>query len=488
MVPGRPVLPQPDGGHERVAQAHPPNRVLRAPTLAHVDVHRLGRAAVPESAGPLLHRSPEIPAVAQANALGHQRRVRERARQRGDLEREAGRGCERIRADLEAPLGEAVQRGPPQRAVEPGLRGQGEQRPHLHPSRPHLTRRCNGLGRPAAAGQPERQPDPRHPLEVRQVTWAEQRLPVLGPRPAGAGRRVVAAGARSLDHETVGPGDLVPREARGEHVRRDDSEEPRPSEVRKPAAGDRLGVDPDGVVRRRAVDGEREPAGLVPREAVQKGRDLRRDARPHEHVVDAPEHRAVEHRRRRHLDLLEEVDADDAVVPLLGEPHLGERGDDGEFHRAGARPHAGLGNGRVRRAGAAVGAEVPSEDRLDHPGDGEVRERAPDVPARVPVLEAVGDDDVERRTRDDAELTRGCDGAGEPPRRDGDPHPALDHDRIWARARGGAVDPTVGLCHALLRNLRWRNLRLGKREAALASEVGPTSVCRRNGPGRGQRG
>ena len=49
------------------------------------------------------------------------------------------------------------------------------------------------------------------------------------------------------------------------------------------------------------------------------------NARAHQHVVHAGEHGAVERRQGGQLDLGEQVDADQAVVPLLREPHLDER-------------------------------------------------------------------------------------------------------------------------------------------------------------------
>jgi len=50
----------------------------------------------------------------------------------------------------------------------------------------------------------------------------------------------------------------------------------------------------------------------------------RRPSAPHH----AGQHGAVQRRRRGELDLLRIIDADEAVVAILGEEYLGEVGDD----------------------------------------------------------------------------------------------------------------------------------------------------------------
>src|SRR5690606_4089080 len=96
-------------------------------------------------------------------------------------------------------------------------------------------------------------------------------------------------------------------------------------------------------------------------------RDLAGDPGAYEDVVDPRDHGAEGGRRGGHLDLLEVVDPDDAVVALLGEPDVGEVAE----HRQLDRPAAG--RDRQCRVGAVGGGgaaapldEVAGERALDH--------------------------------------------------------------------------------------------------------------------------
>ena len=188
---------------------------------------------------------------------------------------------------------------------------------------------------------------------------------------------------------------------------------------------------------------------------VEQPRDLRGDARAHEHVVDAGEHGAVGGGRRGHLHLLEEVHAHQAVVALAREPDLGEVGDHGQLERRLAGPQRQPGAGPVRLAGAPTTlAEVALQHALGHRGHREGGEGAAQVAAGVAVLQPAGEHGVEGGARHDAELAGQRDLAREPPRRDADAHPALDE----LREGGGDGGGVEGRRHGKLLRLRDRRL------------------------------
>ena len=81
-------------------------------------------------------------------------------------------------------------------------------------------------------------------------------------------------------------------------------------------------------------------------EAVEHAGQVRRQAGTDEDDVDVGEHRAVEGRGRPELDLLEQVDADGAVVAVLGHASPGRRRRARPAERrraAGGGPAAGWG-------------------------------------------------------------------------------------------------------------------------------------------------
>ena len=157
--------------------------------------------------------------------------------------------------------------------------------------------------------------------------------------------------------------------------------------------------------RRGAGDLDEELHGPVGGQLVEQVRDVAGDPGAHQHVVDAGQHRAVGGRRGGHLDLLEEVDADQPVVALLREPHLDEVAEDPELLRELRLPQGEPGQRRVRGAGRAPARpEVPGDDALGDLGHRECGERAPDGPVVVAVLQAACQDEVQRRPCDDTEL------------------------------------------------------------------------------------
>jgi len=237
----------------------------------------------------------------------------------------------------------------------------------------------------------------------------------------------VAAGDRALDDEAVGPDLRVAVEEARQHRQRDDRQEFRTPQLRQVVTQSLARVEARDVGVGAVRDLDREGRRTSGRELGQQPRQLARDSRAHQHVVDPREHGAQRGRQGRGLDLLQQVDADDAVVALLGEPDLGEVADQAQLDG----PLAGVdGERRVRPVGLAgrtpalpvVGRQHARRDRRR----GEVLQRPADVSARVAVLQAPRDDRVQGGAGDDAQLAEAGDDAGELPRRDGHPHAPLD--------------------------------------------------------------
>ena len=194
-----------------------------------------------------------------------------------------------------------------------------------------------------------------------------------------------------------------------------------------------LRVDLHVPLQGAARDVDRDAADLAGRERAQQLGHLTRDAGAHEHVVDAGEHRPEDRGRRGELDLLEAVDADDAVVALLGEPHLGEVADDRELLAGLGGVHHQLGHGLVGGVGvAATLDEVGVDHPLRHGPAREVGERPAVVAARVAVLQAAGDHGIHGGAGDDPEVAGARHLAGQAPPGDGHAHAALDDRRAGA--------------------------------------------------------
>ena len=163
-------------------------------------------------------------------------------------------------------------------------------------------------------------------------------------------------------------------------------------------------------------------------EAVEDAGDADRDAGAHEDGRHAGEHRAVDRRQDRQLDLLEVVDADGPVVPLTREEDLDEVRDDAELDELAGGPRARVHGNRA--VGSVLGLsaldEVLLEDAPRHLRERERGDRAAHVTARVAVLEPARQDHVERRSRHDSELAEARNGIRERPVRDARAHAALD--------------------------------------------------------------
>ena len=179
------------------------------------------------------------------------------------------------------------------------------------------------------------------------------------------------------------------------------------------------------------VTGTESDCRLVPGERREGGGDLERNAGAHEDVADAGEHRAVERRQGRQDDLLQQVDADRAVVAFAGEVDLDEARQNVEPQELAARLQGGAGDlGEARAGSDAAGHEVALHDPVDELAVRKAGQRAPQVAGKIAELQAAGELHVERRARDHAERAARRHGARQAPARDADPHAALNDCRM----------------------------------------------------------
>ena len=85
----------------------------------------------------------------------------------------------------------------------------------------------------------------------------------------------------------------------------------------------RFGASDCNLVRRR----------LVSLKSIEQARDTRNDSCSHQHERHAGQHGSVDRWQQRHLNLLEVVDSDRAVMPFAREEDLHEIADDGELRQ-----------------------------------------------------------------------------------------------------------------------------------------------------------
>ena len=253
----------------------------------------------------------------------------------------------------------------------------------------------------------------------------------------------MTARGRALDDEAVRAGRRVGGQAGGKIGGRDDGQEPRPAQ-RRPRAEQRprAATHREGPVGAgRALRAHRQRDTVPSGEPAQQLRQLRGVARADEDVVDAGEHRPQAGERDRQLDLAQVVDPDRAVVSLLGEVDLAEVGHHGELlqrHRRLQGEHRHDPVGPTRRATGRQ--EVGVEDPLGQRRHRERGQRPPDMAALVAVLQAPGVDDVQRRARDDSEVT-----CRETARASRQPEIATPMPPWMIVGRGRPVDSTIGL-------------------------------------------
>jgi hypothetical protein len=166
---------------------------------------------------------------------------------------------------------------------------------------------------------------------------------------------------------------------------------------------------------------------FVVRQLIEDAGDLHGNARAHQHVIDARQHRAVQRGEVRQLHLLEQVDAHQSGVSCLREIHLGEVAQHDQLEQCRWHLDRRYRLRLVCRACCLAALDVMSfPDSSCDFGDRKCIEGDTQVTARIAHLQAPCDDGVDTRARDDAELTSQRDRSRESPRRDGHSHAALD--------------------------------------------------------------
>ena len=203
----------------------------------------------------------------------------------------------------------------------------------------------------------------------------------------------------------------------------------------------------------RVAQAQTQLGGLARSQPVEHARNGARNARPHEDVSHARQHRAEERRHGRKLDLLEVVDPHGGAVPLASEEDLDEvGGDDQILSIARQRPLLGRHGCKGSIHVLATGNEPAIEDPARDAGHGKLLQRPTDVSAGVAELQAPRENDVESRARNDSQLPGLRDGARERPAGNARPHAALDDRRVGrhlnrpmrTRPRRGGSGPGSG--------------------------------------------
>ena len=258
--------------------------------------------------------------------------------------------------------------------------------------------------------------------------------------PWASWRGVVTARGGPLHHEAVRSGHLVALEIGGQDVAGDDGEESRALErhLGEPKHLARVGGDVELVTALGAVDVDGQGHRVTRGDAVDHPRQLRGHSGADQDDVDVGRHGADQRRGRPQLDLLEQVDADDAVVTLFREPHLHVGAEGAEPYGVDLLVQVEAGYGSEAGAfGAALGPVVTVEGLFHEDLVGVVRDGPPDVAAGVAVLQHARDEQVRPDARDHTEPAGPGDGGGELPAGDPDPHAALDDRRDDVDPSGG---------------------------------------------------
>jgi len=164
---------------------------------------------------------------------------------------------------------------------------------------------------------------------------------------------------------------------------------------------------------------------------IENARYQSRNAGAHQDEVNAGEHRAEKRRKRRELDLLEIVDADQSVVLSLGKTHLDEIGDDQKLNGLGRDSQMGDRRAQKRLVGLlAVGHEVLIEDA---PRDFRIRktiQRPAKLAVAIAQLQTTDEHGIQPGTRHDPQLARFGHRPSKEPGRDRRAHSPLNDDRV----------------------------------------------------------
>ena len=374
-----------------------------------------------------------------------------------DLEREPGRRHAAVGDHFERAVGDLAQDLPLDPGGQTRFPAEGEHCAGLDAARAGAPCRAHSLRAAVRAGEPERKADRGDRGEVDRVALAVFGVGLGPPRPAR--RRVVPAGGRAFDDEPVRARGGLPGEALREVDRGDDREKPRAPQRRARRHARKLrGVEPGRVLGsgRGAQHLHGQDALRMARERVEQARQLVRASGSRDDEVDAREHCTVDRGGDRQPDLAQHVDADHAVMMVLGAHHLGECRHHGELVQlheprtlqVGSRLDGPLVRVLVGLPLPTGGVEVPGEQPRSDTLVGELL----DPPARAPVavLQQAGVHAVETRPGDHAEPSGHRHRPRQPVAGHVDAHPSLDHVR--KRGRGA---PGRELRRRRLRKCQW---------------------------------
>ena len=394
------------GREQRVAQTAAVRRVGDVAALLDVGLDRLTGAAIADAASGITVGRAQVTEVAQALTLDAERGVTGPAH---DLERVARGRRLRIGVDIDL----ATRRGLDDRGAKCGIDArfvtEREQTADLDSRRTRRPCLAHSLGPARATREPERPAEFAHPGQVDDIARAIHRLAARIRGRVLARRRIVPAGGRALDHEAIDMAGRLARQHGREQMTRDDGEEPGAFECGRRG----LGEVPRGIeaqvldhIAPVALDLEAQ-LGLTPRgHGVQRARDLARDARAHQDVVDTREQCAIERRQIRHLHLGQQVHADHAVMPFLGERDFDERRQHGQpfarlRHDLLVHRHQLVRGGRSPPARDKPLAQRRGRDL----GHREALHRPAQMSAQVAVLQPAHEQRVDPGARDHSQLS-----------------------------------------------------------------------------------
>ena len=163
------------------------------------------------------------------------------------------------------------------------------------------------------------------------------------------------------------------------------------------------------------------------REQVQRSWNFARDACTHQYIPDAGHHRPVQRRKRRHLNLREQVDSDRRVVAFLCEKDFDVHRQHGQLLPGWADRLAEERKQLVRFSRSlSAGPVVAMKRCFDGGGDRKMLHGSSQVSTFVTILQAAHKHRVDARDGDDAELPGTGNGVGQTPAGNGGTHAALN--------------------------------------------------------------
>lgn len=277
----------------------------------------------------------------------------------------------------------------------------------------------------------------------------------------------------ALHHKTVHTPMGFFRQGQGQGGRRDNANKGGPFQIQ-----DQIPAEFSGIERRMhffSGTGSRHIHLQFDRipfcKAIENMGNVARDASAHQHIVDSGEHCAKQRRQGRKLDFFQQIDSNRTAVALLGQKNFHKIRRNRQFRQPGTRlqRRQGCGNkGRGKRLASVD--KILSQDAKSDAGNRKMPQSMPDSAGSITQLQLAGQDRVESRSRDDAQVARSRHRASQPPARYRGPHPSLDNQgerrlatgRMFHRLRVGLDSrhtkswqrpPTTGRWRKIARSL-----------------------------------